>query len=292
MDEKLYIEQIIKEIYPNQSIKILAEGGMSFAFEVGDNIVRIPRNEIAKQDYRKEEKILTYLKDTITTTVIPNLEIIETPFFHIVHKKLIGLHWEGNTYNKLSEKAKNSLANDCACFFSELHLIDITGIKNNLPQIKVINQDVEDYLNVYLSVNEIEAILKHLEILYELPNNVLLHNDFYPPNFFVDTNYRLKSVIDFARACYGDFNFEFRKILSYEEGEQDFWQRIVQFYEDMTHREIDKETMKTIDVYNYMDFLSYFAKHYKIEKGKIRVLNRWNDHIVYVKNKIRELKWI
>ena len=38
-----------------------------------------------------------------------------------------------------------------------------------------------------------------------------------------------------------------------------------------------------------MDFLSYFAKHFKIEKGNITVLNRWSEHINYVKSKIREL---
>jgi hypothetical protein len=292
MDEKEMLENKIKLLYPNEPVKLLVEGGMSYAFEVENKIVRIARNEFAKQDYYKEEKILQHLQNVIKTVEVPNMKVIEVPFFHTIHKKLDGLFWNGNVYNKKTEKEKDSLANDCALFFAELHSVNVSNINLELPEIRPIQQDVESYLSNYLSTKEIDKILQHIEVLYNLQDKLLIHNDFYPPNFFIDDNYRLKCVFDFARACYCNYNFEFRKILSYEEGEHILFERIVKFYEQITSRKIDVEIIKIIDIYNYMDFLSYFAKNFKIEKGKIRVLNRWNDHIIYIKKKIRDLQWI
>jgi hypothetical protein len=289
MEEKLRLEQQIRELYPNLSLKILAEGGMSYAFEVGDKIIRIPRNEYAADGYKFEEKILTFLKDKINTVEIPNIKIIKTPFFHSIHKKLNGLHLDGKTYSQKTEKEKDLLANDCAVFFAELHSTDVSKINTKIPELKPIQQDIEKYLVKDLSEKEIIKIIRYTEILYTLQDRLLIHNDFYPPNFFINSNYRLKCVIDFARACYCNYNFEFRKMISYDEGEQDFWKRIVRFYEEITSRKIDIAIIKVIDIYNYMDFLSYFAKHFKIEKGNIRVLNRWNEHIEYVKDKIMKL---
>jgi aminoglycoside phosphotransferase (APT) family kinase protein len=289
MEEKHKLERQIRELYPNQPLKILAEGGMSYAFEVGDYIIRVPRNNSAANGYEFEEKFLTFLNGKINTVEIPNIKIIKTPFLYSIHKKLNGLHWDGKAYKHKTEKEKDLLANDCAIFFAELHSIEVSKINTKIPELKPIQQDIEKYLAKDLSGKEILKIIKYTEILYTLQDKLLIHNDFYPPNFFIDTNYRLKCVIDFARACYCNYNFEFRKIISYEEGEQDFWKRIVGFYEEITDRKIDIEIIKVIDIYNYMDFLSYFAKHFKIEKGNIRILNRWNEHIEYVKDKIRKL---
>jgi aminoglycoside phosphotransferase (APT) family kinase protein len=289
MDETSLIENKIKQLFPNETIKLLAEGGMSFAFEVGCNIVRIPRTDLSRIEYEREEKILNYLVNKIKNIEIPHIKIVRLPFFYSIHNKIIGNHWNGSEYLKKTAIEKDILANDCALFFAELHSADIVNIKTEIPEIRQLNYDIEYYLSEDFSLKEIEKILKYIEILYSLKDKCLIHNDFYPPNFFIDDNFRLKAVIDFARAQYNNFNFDFRKIVSYQEGEKDFWERIVKSYENITKKIIDIEIIKVIDIYNYMDFLSYFAKYFKIEKGNITVLNRWSEHINYVKIKIKEL---
>ena len=289
MDEISLIENNIKQHFPNETIKLLAEGGMSLAYEVGNNIVRIPRTDLSKTEYEREEEILNYLVNKINNIEIPQIKIVRLPFFYSIHNKIIGNHWNGSKYLKKTAIEKDILANDCALFFAELHSADIVKIKTEIPKIRPLHDDIEYYLSKYFSLKEINTILKYIEILYSLKDKCLIHNDFYSPNFFIDDNYRLKAVIDFARAQYNNFNFDFRKIVSYQEGEKDFWERIVKSYENITKRRIDIEIIKVIDIYNYMDFLSYFAKYFKIEKGNIAVLNRWNEHIRYVKSKIREL---
>jgi aminoglycoside phosphotransferase (APT) family kinase protein len=289
MDEKSLIENKIKQHFPNETIKLLVEGGMSFAFEVGKNIVRIPRTDLSKIEYEREEKILNYLANKIENIEIPDIKTVRFPFFYSIHKKINGSHWNGSEYLKKSALEKDLLAYDCALFFAGLHSADISKIDTEIPEIRQLQQDIEYYLSIDFSDKEIYKIVSYTEVLYSLNDKCLIHNDFYPPNFFIDDNFRLKAVIDFARAQFNNFNFDFRKIISYQEGEKDFWDRIVKTYENITQKRIDIEIIKVIDIYNYMDFMSYFAKHFKIEKGNIPILNRWSEHINYVKSKIKEI---
>jgi hypothetical protein len=286
MDEKTLVENKIRLLYPNQRIKLLAEGGMSFACEVGESIVRIPKNEYATEGYRIEEKILIYLQSKIKSVAIPNVRIIEEPFFHTIHKRLDGFYWDGSVYKKKTEREKDLLASDCAVFFAELHSSDINKIDAKLRQIRPIKDNIEKYLTQYFSKKEIDKIVEFTDILFSLQDKCLIHNDFYYDNFFVDDNFRLKCVIDFANGGYFNYNFDFRKIVSYEDGERDFWERIVKFYERLTNKKIDVEIIRSIDIHNYISFLVYFAKNPKIKEEKIGVRDNWSKHIEHIKNKM------
>ncbi|MDR0612966.1 MAG: aminoglycoside phosphotransferase family protein [Dysgonamonadaceae bacterium] len=288
MEEKQQIEKEIRDLYPNLSLKILAEGGMSYAFEVGGKIVRVPKNNYATDGYRIEEKILNYLQDRISIA-IPNVKIIETPFFHTIHKKLEGKYWSGKEYINRTEREKDALAYDCAKFFAELHSSEIAKIDTQLREIHPIKYNLETYLSTEFSFEEREKIVQCTDILFTIDDKVLIHNDFYYDNFFVDDNYRLKSVIDFGNGGFYNFNFDFRKIVSYEDGERDFWKRIVKHYEPMANRTIDIEIIKLIDIHNYISFLVYFAKNPNFKDEKIGVRNNWNFHVEHIKDKLKKL---
>jgi len=280
----------IKLLYPDDSVKLLAEGGMSFAFELGDRIIRVPKNEYAKEGYEIEEKILIYLRDKIKSVEIPNIRIIEIPFFHTIHKKLEGIYWDGKTYNSKTDKEKDLLASDCAIFFAELHSSDINKIDAKLREIKPIRHNMEKYLSRDFSLKQIDKMVAYTDILYTLQDKCLIHNDFYYDNFFLDDNFRLKSVIDFANGGYYNFNFDFRQIISYDEGVQDFFERIVKFYENITNKKIDIDIIKAIDIYNYTRFLVYFAKNPEIKEEKIGVRKNWHKHVEHIKDKMRRYK--
>lgn len=290
MCEKSSIADRIKLLYPNEPVRMLAEGGMSFACQSGDYIIRIPKNEYAELGYRIEEKVLIYLRDRIKSVEIPGIRVVETPFFHTVHKKLEGRYWDGSAYNKKSERDKDLLADDCAVFFAELHSSDISKIDADLREIRPIRHNMEKYLSGEFSMKEIDGITAYTDFLYTLQDKCLIHNDFYYDNFFLDENFRLKCVIDFANGGYYNYHFDLRKVISYEEGERDFFERIVKFYERITGRKIDLGIIRAIDVHNYISFLVYFAKNPDIKEEKIGVRNNWRKHVEHIKDKIRRYK--
>jgi len=290
MCEKSSVTDMIKRLYPDEPVKLLAEGGMSFACELGGRIIRIPKNEYAEKGYRIEERILTYLHGHIKSVEIPDIKIVETPFFHTVHKKLEGLYWDGNTYNKKSEKERDLLASDCAVFFAELHSSDVSRIGVELREIRPIKQNMEKYLSDEFSSREIDRVAAYVDFLFDLDDKCLIHNDFYYDNFFVDDDFRLKCVIDFANGGYFNYHFDFRKVISYEDGERDFFERIVKFYERMTGKKIDMDIIRAIDIHNYVSFLVYFAKNPDITEEKIGVRGNWRKHVEHVKDKLRRYK--
>jgi thiamine kinase-like enzyme len=299
MNEKSLMEKKIKDLYPNKTVKLLAEGGMSFACEAGDNIIRVPKNEYAAIGYRIEEKILVYLQNKVKSVEIPSVKIIKEPFFYTIHKKLEGLYWDRKTYIKKTEREKDALANDCAVFLATIHASDTNEINSllheenlELREIRPIEDNLKKYLPQYFSTDEIDKIIKFTNGLFSLPdeNKCLVHNDFFHDNFFVDDSFRLKCVIDFGNSGRYNYNFDLRKVVSYEEGESDFWGRIVRYYEGMTNRKIDMEIIKMIDIHNYISFLVYFAKYPEIKEEKIGVRDKWDSHIEHVKDKLRKYK--
>ena len=300
MSEKALVEEKVRQLYPGEPVKVLVEGGMSFACETGGNIIRVPKNEYAAIGYRIEEKILAHLAGKIKSADIPGIKIVEKPFFHTIHKKLEGLYWDGAAYICKPEKERDLLANDCAVFLTEVHAADIKKINAELSKANIkmrelqSKEEIEEHIKNYLyrdfSVNEIDKIIKFITPLYDLPeeDKCLIHNDFYYDNFFVDNNLRLKGVIDFANSGHYNYNFDFRKIVSYEEGEQDLWERIVKFYERLTNRKIDMQVIKIIDIYNYISFLTYFAKNPEISEEKIGVRDNWDSYVEHIKHNIKE----
>jgi thiamine kinase-like enzyme len=182
------------------------------------------------------------------------------------------------------------LADDCAVFFAELHSSDISKIDADLREIRPIRHNMEKYLSGEFSMKEIDGITAYTDFLYTLQDKCLIHNDFYYDNFFLDENFRLKCVIDFANGGYYNYHFDLRKVISYEEGERDFFERIVKFYERITGRKIDLGIIRAIDVHNYISFLVYFAKNPDIKEEKIGVRNNWRKHVEHIKDKIRRYK--
>ena len=290
MCEKATVLDGVKRLYPDEHVRLLAEGGMSFAFESGGRIIRVPKNEYAEKGYRIEEKVLAYLHGHIKSVEIPDMKIVETPFFHTVHKKLEGLYWNGNAYNKKSEKERDLLADDCAVFFSELHSSDINKIDAELREIRPIKQNMENYLSGEFSLREIDEMAAYTDFLFTLEDKCLIHNDFYYDNFFIDDDYRLKGVIDFANGGYFNYHFDLRKVISYEDGERDFFERIVRYYENITNRKIDLNIIRAIDIHNYVSFLVYFAKNPDITEEKIGVRDNWRKHVEHVKDKMKRYK--
>ena len=286
--ESKEIENQLQKIYPNEKIKKLLEGGMSYAYEIGGKIIRIPKTEYAERGYETEKAILDYLHEgTITCTKIPDIKIVREPFFHTVHDKIDGIYWNQKEYLSKDEKTRDSLAEDCAVFFAQLHSSDLSKINAELLDLHPIKKNMETYLTEYFSPSEMEQILKFTDSLFDLGDKVLVHRDFYQDNFLLTDDYRLNSVLDFGNSGIYNYMFDFKALACWEEGMHDLFERITSRYARITGRIIDIETIHKIDIHNYISFLVYFTKNKDVKDEKIGAARHMDEHVAHIKEKMK-----
>lgn len=281
------IEQELKSLYSDRNFKKLLEGGMSFAYDIDGKIIRIPKTDYAKNGYVTEKAILDYLKTKISSTQIPNITIVERPFFHTVHKKIEGIYWREKVYLAQDEKTRDALAEECAVFFSELHSSDVKKINAQLLEVHTIQHNLETYLCEYFNVDEMNKILKFTNPLYSLGDKVLVHRDFYYDNFLLSDDYKLNGVLDFGNSGIYNYLFDFKALACWESAMRDFFQRITDRYSRITGRIIDIETIRRIDIHNYISFLVYFTKNKDVKDEKINAAHHMDEHVAHVKEKLK-----
>lgn len=281
------VKKIIQNMFPGKMLNKLPEGGMSYAFDIDDKIIRIPKTQYAENGYVTENEILNYLHKTIKCTLLPSIKIVRKPFFYTIHNKIHGFYWDEKEYLSKNEKTRNALAEDCALFFSQLHASDIKKIETKLPDLHPIQKNMETYLSDIFSPKEMDDIIKFTNPLFNLEDKVLVHRDFYHDNFLLDENYRLRSVLDFGNSGLYNYMFEFKALASWEEGMKDFFKRIAFRYTQISGRVIDMETIHRIDIHNYISFLVYFIKNKNIKDEKINALSHLDKHVTNIKSKMK-----
>ena len=281
------IEKYLKIVLPDGHLTKLLEGGMSYAYEIANKIIRIPKTMYAEQGYEMEYAILEYVRNIVDCVKLPLIQIIRQPFFHTVHNKIEGIYWDATTYLSKDFQTRDSLAEDCAVFFAQLHSADVTKINTHLLDIHRIKNNMVKYLADYFSVKEMDQILSFTESLYTLGDKVLVHRDFYQDNFLLDDNYRLKAVLDFGNSGFYNYMFDFKALASWEESMKDFFTRIASRYERITGRIIDIETIHKIDIHNYISFLTYFVKNKNVKDEKIGATVHFDEHVAHIKEKMK-----
>jgi len=110
----------IQKLFPNEKIQQGNSGWSSWTFSTKDKIIRVPKQNVGIDIYKREADILDFLQDKITVQ-IPKTIVYEDNPPRIIHKKIRGKNWSLKSYNKLNEKNKNLFCKDIAVFFSELH---------------------------------------------------------------------------------------------------------------------------------------------------------------------------
>ncbi len=281
------IEVQLRLTYGGKPFRKLLEGGMSYAYEVDGNIIRIPKTEYAKRGYKTENAILNYLHDVVDGVELPYVKLIEEPFFHTIHKKIDGRYWNEKEYLSKDIKVRDQLAEDCAVFFAQLHSADLGQIKAELLDVHPIQKNMEQYLAEYFSPKEMDEILAFTNPLYSLEDKVLVHRDFYQDNFLLSDDYRLKGVLDFGNSGRYNYMFDFKALASWEVGMRDLFERIASRYMRITNRIIDMDTIHRIDIHNYISFLVYFTKNKNVKDEKINLVKGLDEHVEHIKEKMK-----
>lgn len=288
MDMKIQeVENSLKMLFGGKPLKKLLEGGMSYAYEIDGKIIRVPKTEYAERGYETEKAILDYIHSIVTCAELPYVSIVHAPFFYTYHNKIKGYYWSEKEYLSKDEKTRDALAEDCALFFAQLHSANVSKINADLMELHSIKGNMEIYLRGFFSSAEMECILNFTDSLYSLGDKVLVHRDFYYDNFLLNSDFRLKGVLDFGNSGLYNYMFDFKALASWEKGMNDFFRRIAGRYIRITGRIIDMETIHKIDIHNYISFLVYFVKNKDIKDEKIDAASHMLEHVYHIKEKMK-----
>ena len=277
---KRFLENFLKSKFNNQNIVFEGEGWGSFAFSVGENIVRFPKsNDI--YGYKKEEYILNFLQDKISFE-IPKPKMVYDDPTYIIHKKLLGENWSIDSYNKLSVNEKNLFCEDIAKFFYEMHSVNLSELNSNFikKQDLLTIDNFISFLKNDFTNKEIEKLYDYYLKVKKAGNDyVLVHQDFYEANSLVDKNHRLKAIFDFGNCEIAERCIEF-KTLDYD-FYKDLFDRVLNIYESISNIKINVDRIKELNSIDGFGCLNYLNSDEKLKESMKR---SWNECIEKCKN--------
>lgn len=277
---KQFLENFLKSKFNNQNIVFEGEGWGSFAFSVGENIIRFPKTDDIS-GYKKEEYILNFLQDKISFE-IPSPKIVYDNPTYIIHKKLLGESWGINSYNKLSVNEKNLFCEDIAKFFYEMHSVKLNKLDKNFikKQDLLTIDNFISFLKNDFTNKEIEKLYDYYLKVKKAGNDyVLVHQDFYEANSLVDKNHRLKAIFDFGNCEITERCIEFRT-LDYD-FYKDLFDRVLSIYESISNVKINADRIKELNSIDGFGCLNYLNSD---EKLKNSMKKSWNECIEKCKN--------
>lgn len=236
----------IKEIIENEfgiivtNISILGQGLDSIAYRVNNEyIFKMSKHDEAKENLKKEIKVLNYLKGKLSLQ-IPTIEFYSEKYSVCGYKEIKGEKLTKEIYNSMSKEEQECLAHSIAQFLKELHSLP-------LPDIDDLELDVvEDYKGDYESLKELiyndipKKSQEYLDSLFRRIlsderiikyTRVLCHNDL-SCNHIIMQNNRVVGIIDFGDVAITDRDKDFIYLLenSSEELGRDFGLKVLNYY--------------------------------------------------------------
>lgn len=287
MEEEL--TQYIQKQFPDSTVKLVGSGWSSYAFEVGDKIIRVPR--VDTKQYEKEIAILNFLNNKLPVK-IPHPKLVKGDISYAIHTKINGLSWNMSSYNKLSKEEKNLFAKDIAHFFATLHAIPLNEILKSIPKELITPAPMDSvdkfygYLQNDFSKHDIDTVYNWCKnILNPSENPVLLHNDFWEANCLVDEHHRLIGVFDWANAHLGKPECDFKPLYCPEYFP--LLDKILEFYYQETGRKISKDKIKTEKLPDCLGNVQYFGQNPDL---KTTMANQWKETLTSVRDTLNMIQ--
>jgi aminoglycoside phosphotransferase (APT) family kinase protein len=236
------VQKQVEKLFPHENAVMEADSWCSYAFTVGDNIVRVPKGKIG--EYDREVKVLQFLKDKVSVQ-IPEVEVVHRDVNYAIHKKIKGNILDIEKCKTLLAEQQDLFCKDLAHFLAEMHSIPVKDVPKEFYA-----QEGEEYLTRErlfrtlkedFSEKEIEQMLSWIEALNSYKNDdlVFLHKDFHAQNILIDENHRLKGVIDFGSSEINDRSLDFFRLYHFDS--MVLWKQIVAHYEKIMNLKIDEE---------------------------------------------------
>ncbi len=220
--------QAIKDAYPRLKIKTAfpAEGGQNNDMVVVNDTImfRFPRYRLTLQHLPAEVAVLDALADKLPIPIpkitYRNLDASLGEAF-IGYERLIGYQLERDTFARLSNAQRNTIAQQLAEFLQALHAVEIDGgvpIVDRKADWEVVFKRVKNILYPYMRADARAWADMHFGEFLENDANfdrdpALKHGDFGADNILFDGE-KITGIVDFGGAFLGDPAFDYASLLS------------------------------------------------------------------------------
>jgi aminoglycoside phosphotransferase (APT) family kinase protein len=184
----------------------------------GRYVVKFPRSERVKLEYRKEVAFLQAIAEIEFEVLLPRLCWVEDNFAYVGYEGIVGQSLEA-LLESADERFKKSIGRQLGGFLKQLH-----AVKNGAAIVRTLDEEIDEYQRKYalartycatiLAEKELFALDRHVQI--ELPDamrrlgraEVLSHGDLGFWNMLVDADGVL-GIIDFGDCGLWDHSRDF-----------------------------------------------------------------------------------
>jgi aminoglycoside phosphotransferase (APT) family kinase protein len=252
-DITLYRDAVIRAFpeLEGASFSPLTMGFHSLALDADDRLIfKFPKGPEAERALRREAQILAAVRPHLSMPV-PDLALIEDPMLFSRHTKIKGEHLLSEHYEKLSIAARETLAEELARFYAEIHALDPdlmhqAGAAEILPWWPVAEIRAKA---LPLVPDELRILCETTITAYEelSPDPLGTTYGFFDGHgwnmAFDHQNQRLNGVYDFADSGFGPLHQDF--VYSSLIAPELTWM-IVDRYSRMTGRSLDAERISLL----------------------------------------------
>lgn len=201
------------------SMTFISEGWSNLVVDINDEwIFRFPRDEEFLPILERERLLLDRLRNHISLS-IPYYEFMGSNTAFVGYRKIPGEALHTNTYLRLSENARQGIADTLALFLTQMHqAISLNEARSiGYEEYKIPIESIESsFIDELPSGNLKRMVSEALTYFKEHPYKepfVLLHNDFNGDNIAFDLNTeKVTGVFDFSDAAIGHYSMEIGKL--------------------------------------------------------------------------------
>lgn len=233
------------------SFRPLTMGFHSLALDADDRLIfKFPKGPEAERALRREARILAAVRPHLTMPV-PDLMLIEDPTLFSRHTKIKGEHLLSEHYDKLSIAARETLAEELARFYAEIHALDPLLMRNaGATEILPWRPITEIRAKALpLMPDELRTLCERTIATYEQlsPDPLGMTYGFFDGHgwnmAFDHQKQRLNGVYDFADSGFGPLHqdFVYSSLIA-----PDLTRMIVDRYRRMTGRPVDAERISLL----------------------------------------------
>jgi len=271
------VQHILSNIHvqPQQNAEIPEIGCENIAIDFGNIIVRLPRDENALENLKFESALCAHIKvDDLET---PKTSLVQADYPFSWHKKIQGDYFLEEIYNGLRESQKDKAAKKLATLFYVMHQIPIQDAKQlgakNLPEY-ISSEKMRSLASQYVPEDlreTFDIFIEQYEALeFDSYEPVLGYFDAHAWNMAFDKEKdELIGVYDFADCAFGDLHQDFHPLNTIS---QDLMLRVIEFYEEMTGVEVDRNRV------NIYTWVAEFSDLFEIAEGKTTLMQKSLDH--------------
>jgi len=266
----------------------LAEGWDSVALEYDGLIFKFPRNERARERLKREVALLNFLRPRITMPLPqPVLYDGDEPFSQ--HRAIPGDKLLADDYLMLGEGSRNALATRMAQLYAELHQLPLARMQQAgavavdpwMSPDEILERALPRLPRGYKGwARKVVAAYRRLTIVGD--ELVFGYFDGHGWNMAFDfTTATLNGVYDFADSGFGSRHRD----LSYSNWiSADLTLRIIDRYEELTHRTVDRDQVM---LYTSALRLAELAEGFLTDEVAVANVVNWVDELKHLERPLR-----